>query len=205
MVTLGAEVSSFKALVAGATTEYRNSVVPGGTVDGELTEASGLLGYQFFAGNVRFRAFGGVDWQNNDLSPPDSTNPVSGSETDFVATGNITTVGPRPLYFDLFSSYAITNQTYWARGRVGYNFGRIVIGPEGWFYGNENFNSQRAGAFIKVPIAPRLAVTASGGFNFVANDKFFNEIGDVFSSGSFGGLGGVTNGGYGTVSLSTWF
>jgi hypothetical protein len=81
----------------------------------------------------------------------------------------------------------------------------VIIGPEGWFYGNENFNSQRAGAFIKVPIAPRLAVTASGGFNFVANDEFFNEIGNMFSSGEFGGLGGITNGGYGTVSISTWF
>jgi len=188
--------------------EYRNSAVPGGTVDGELTEASGLLGYQFFAGNVRFRAFGGVDWQNNHLSPPDPTNPVSGSETNFVATGNLTTVGPRLLYFDLFGSYTITNRTYWARGRLGYKFGasrRIIIGPEGWFYGNENFNSQRAGAFITVPIGPRLSLTGSGGFNFVANKAFFNEIGGVFSSGEFGGLGGITNGGYGTVSISTWF
>jgi len=188
--------------------QYRNSAVTGGTVDGELVEASGLLGYQFFAGNVRIRAFGGVDWQNNHLSPPDPSNPVSGSETDFVATGNFTTVGPRLLYLDLFGSYSITNQTYWARGRLGYKFGAlrtITVGPEGWFYGNENFNSQRAGAFIKFPLGPRLSVTASGGFNFVANNEFFNEIGGVFSSGEFGGLGGITNGGYGTVSISTWF
>jgi hypothetical protein len=185
--------------------DYVNPAVPGGNVNADLTEASGLLGYQFFAGNVRFRALGGVDWQDNDLSPPDPSNPVSGSETGFVAAGNVTTVGPRPFYFDLFGSYSITNQSYWSRGRIGYNFRRIVIGPEGWFYGNENFNSQRAGAFIKAPIAPRLAITVSGGFNFVANDEFLQTFGDAFTSGSFGGLGGISDGGYGTVSLSTWF
>ena len=188
--------------------DYLNSEVAGGKVNADLTEASGLLGYQFFAGNVRFRAFGGVDWQDNDLSPPDPANPVSGNETDFIATGAITTTGPKPLYFDLFGSYSIVNQTYWSKARIGYNFGRLVIGPEGAFYGNENFNSQRAGAFIKFPLAPRLSVTLAGGFNFVANDEFFEELGgdlEEVSTGSFGGLGGITDGGYGNISISTWF
>ena len=181
--------------------DYLNSAVPGGSVNADLTEASGLVGYQFFSGNVRFRGFGGVDWQDNDLSPADPANPVSGKETGFVTTASVTTVDPKPLYFDLFGSYSITNQTYWSRGRIGYNFGRVVIGPEGAFYGNENFNSQRAGAFIKFPLGKRLDVTAAGGFNFVANDEISNGI----VSGEFGGLGGITDGGYGSVSISTWF
>jgi hypothetical protein len=188
--------------------DYLNSAVPGGRVNADLTEASGLIGYQFFAGNVRFRGFGGVDWQENDLSPPDPANPVSGSEADFVATASVTTVGPKPLYFDLFGSYSIVNQTYWSKARIGYNFGRVVIGPEGAFYGNENFNSQRAGAFIKFPLAKRLAVTLAGGFNFVANDEFFEDLGAGFErvpSGEFGGLGGITDSGYGNISISTWF
>ena len=181
--------------------EYFNSGAPDGKVHADLTEASGLLGYQFFAGDIRFRAFGGVDWQDNDLSPPDQANPVSGRETDFVATGNITTVSPKPLYFNLFGSYSIANQTYWSKARVGYNFGRLVIGPEGAFYGNENFNSQRAGAFVRFPLARRLDATLAGGFNFVINDEFFDD----FGSNSFGGLGGITDSGYGNISLSTWF
>jgi hypothetical protein len=44
-------------------------------------------------------------------------------------------------------------------------------------------------------------VIVAGGFNFVANDEFFDELG----SGSFGGLGGISDGGYGNVSISTWF
>ena len=73
---------------------------------------------------------------------------------------------------------------------------------------NENFNSQRAGAFITFPLASRLALTLAGGFNFVANDEFFEELESGFKkipAGSFGGLGGITDGGYGNVSISTWF
>ena len=66
--------------------DYRNSAVPGGRVDAELIEASGLLGYQVIAGRVVLSAAAGVDWQDNRLSPNDPTNPVSGSETDFIAT-----------------------------------------------------------------------------------------------------------------------
>ncbi len=68
---------------------------------------------------------------------------------------------------------------------LGVRLGRVVIGPEGAFFGNVNFNSQRAGAFIKFPLGKRLDVTAAGGLNFVANDEIFKGIG----SGEFGGLG----------------
>jgi hypothetical protein len=188
--------------------QYLNSAVSSGRVDAELTEASGLVGYQFFTGNLRFRAFGGVDWQNTNLSPPDPANPVSGSETDFVATADVETVGSNPLYFDLFGSYSITNQTYSSKARIGYNFGRVVVGPEGAFYGNENFNSQRAGAFLKFPLSRKLQVTLAGGFNFVANDEFFEELGgglQEVTTGAFGGLGGITDSSYGNISITTWF
>jgi hypothetical protein len=181
--------------------KYLNSGVPGGTVNADLTEGSGLAGYQFYTGNVRFKTFVGVDWQNNALHPPDPTNPVSGSRTGVLVTGDAETAGPRPLYFDLYGSFSSVNNTYWSKARLGYNFGRVVIGPEGAFYGNENFNSERAGAFIKFPIFRKLDVTLSGGFNFVANKQFLNELG----SGSFGGLGGIIDSGYGNVSVSTWF
>jgi hypothetical protein len=181
--------------------KYLNSGVPGGTVDGDITEGSGLIGYQFYTGNVRFRTFVGFDWQDNSLHPRDPANPVSGSQTGVVVTADLETVGPRPFYYDLYGSFASANDTYWSKVRVGYNFGRVVIGPEGAFYGDENFHSERAGAFIKFPLFRKLDVTMAGGFNFVDNNQFFNELG----SGSFAGLGGIIDSGYGNVSISTWF
>jgi hypothetical protein len=109
-------------------------------------------------------------------------------------------------------AYSIVNGTYWAKARMGYKFGaarRFAIGPEGAFYGNENQNAEGIGAFLSVPVGERLYLSFGGGFKFVANDEFFKNIGTGFESlvaeGSFGGLAGLTDGGYASVSLSTWY
>ena len=188
--------------------EYPNSGVPGGIVNGDLYEVSGLLGYQFYAGNVKFAAFAGVDWQDNRLSPNDPANPVNGSETDFLTTASMETTGPSRVYLKLYGGYTIVNETYWAKTRIGYKIGegrRWKIGPEGAFYGNENTNNQQLGAFMSIPLGQKFDVTVSGGYNFVANKQFFEEFGDAFATGSFGGIGGLTDGGYANVTLSTWF
>jgi hypothetical protein len=191
---------------------YLNSSVPGGKVDADLTELSVLLGYQVFAGKVELSASAGVDWQDTRLSPKDDTNPVAGSETDFIATANMEAPLSERFDFKLYGAYSIVNETYWAKSRIGYKFGesrRFKVGPEGAFYGNENQDSQQVGAFISVPVGKRLDLSFAGGFNFVANDEFFEELESggrtLFSAGSFGGLGGLTDGGYASVTLSTWF
>ncbi len=183
---------------------YFNSVVPGGKVDAKLTELSALLGYQVFVGKVELSASAGVDWQDTRLSPKDPTNSTSGSEIDFITTASMKTPLSERLDLKLYGGYSIVNETYWAKGRIGYKLGksrRVKIGPEGAFYGNENQNSQQAGAFISFPLGKRLDLSLAGRFNFVTNDEFFTKIG----SGSFGGLGGLTDGGYASVTLSTWF
>jgi hypothetical protein len=209
IVALNGDISRRGFLIQGigdfGNYNYLNSAVPGGKVNADFTEASGLLGYQVFAGNVRFASFVGVDWQDDSLHPPDPTNPISGSRTGFMVTGDVKTVGPQRLYYDLYGSFSTAFDTYWAKARVGYNFGKIVIGPDGAFYGNENSHSQRAGAFINFPLhlfrKPGFNVSVAGGFNFVTN----KEIPTSTTSDFFGGLGGLVNGGYGNVSISTFF
>ena len=186
--------------------QYPSSTIPKGTIHSDFTELSASLGYQVYVGSVSLLAYGGVDYQNNDLSPPDPTNPVSGSETNFIAGGAIERrQWDKPLYFKFSGNYTIANKSYWSKGRIGYNFGKVIIGPEGAAYGNETFNSERAGAFITFPLRWGLSMDASGGFNFVANKQFFETIGTSVETLSFGGLGGLTNGGYGHVSISRSF
>ena len=188
--------------------EYPNSGVPGAIVNGDLYEVSGLLGYQFFAGNFKIAAFGGVDWQDNRLSPNDPSNPVNGSQTDFITTASMETTGTDLVYLKLYGGYSIVNETYWAKARIAPKLGqdrRLKIGPEGAFYGNENSNNQQLGAFMSIPLGQNFDLTVAGGYNFVANDEFFEQIGDSFATGSFGGIGGLTDGGYANVTLSTWF
>ena len=191
--------------------QYPNSAVPG-NVDAELAELSGLLGYQVFLGKVALTASGGVDWQDTRLSPKDPFNPVSGSGTDFIATASMKTPLSKRVDLKLSGAYSIVNETYWAKAKIGYKIGksrRVVVGPEGAFFGNENQNTQRVGAFVSLPLAERLYVSFAGGFNFVANEEFFEQLESggetLFATGEFGGLGGLTDGGYASVSLSTWF
>jgi hypothetical protein len=191
---------------------YFNSDVPGGRVDAELTEVSGLLGYQLVAGKVTLSGSAGVDWQDNKLSPNDPTNPVSGSETDFIAAASIKAPLAQRLDLKLDGAYSIVNGTYWAKARIGYKVGKsgkITIGPEGAFYGNKNQNAEGIGAFVSVPLGRRLYLSFDGGFKFVANDEFFETVNTGFEAlvteGSFGGLAGLTDGGYVGVSLSTWY
>lgn len=187
---------------------YFNSAVPGGRVNAELTEASGLLGYQVVAGKVILSASAGADWQDNRLSPKDPTNPVSGSQTDFIAAASMKAPLSERLDLKLNGGYSIVNGTYWAKARIGYKFGqsrRFKIGPEGAFYGNENQNAEGVGAFISIPVSNRLDLSFDGGFKFVANEQFFETVGSQIAEGSFGGLAGLTNGGYASVTLSTWY
>jgi hypothetical protein len=191
---------------------YFNSAVPGGKVDAELTELSGLLGYQWVLGKVGLSASAGADWQDNSLSPKDPMNPVSGTETDFVVGAGMRVPFSERLDLKLNGGYSVVNETYSAKARIGYKFGkslRYVIGTEGAFYGNVNQNSEGIGAFVSVPLGKRLYLNVDGGFKFVANDEFFETVetgfGTLVTEGSFGGLAGLTNGGYLGVSLSTWY
>ena len=95
--------------------EYPNSAVSGGIVNGELAQLSALLGYQFFLGRVAFSALGGVDWQDTKLTPNDPFNPVSGSETDFVATANMKTPLGERLDLKLSGGYSVVYESYWAK------------------------------------------------------------------------------------------
>jgi hypothetical protein len=189
---------------------YFNSAVRGGRVNAQLTEASGLLGYQVVAGKVVLSASAGVYWQDNNLSPSDPTNPVSGSETDFVTAASIKAPLSERVDLKLNGGYSIANQTYYAKARIGYKFGksrRFKIGPEGAFYGNENQNAEGVGAFLSIPITKRFDLSFAGGFKFVANNEFFETVqsgfGTLVAQGSFGGLAGLTNAGYAGVTLST--
>ena len=115
------------------------------------------------------------------------------------------------LDLELNGGYSIVNETYSAKARIGYKFGklrRFTIGSEGTFYGYVNQNAEGVGAFISMPIGKRLSLSLDGGFKFVANDEFFETVktgfGTLIAEGSFGGLAGLTDGAYVSATLSTW-
>jgi len=181
--------------------DYSTTGVPGGKVDGDATWLRGMLGYQTFAWDMRLAAYAGVDWQNNELHPKDTSNPVAGGETGFIIDAEMETLKPSDIYFGLIGQYSTANEWYWSRLRTGYGFGRVIIGPEGILFGNVGFDAQRAGAFLDVPVKLGrdlvFDVTFSGGYQW---------IGGIGSGGQDGAnVGGDSDSGYGNISFYTVF
>jgi hypothetical protein len=180
--------------------EYDSSSVPGGEVDADLTMLRGMVGYQWFTPGIRVAGYVGVDWQDNDLNPKDPENPVEGSETGFLVSGEFETVESKPFYLGAIGQYSTAHDTYWSQARVGWRFGNFVVGPEGIFMGNITYDAQRAGAFVSVPL--NLArdvyfeVTLSGGYQWISDDDDGQD---------FGGIGGTSDGAYGNIGFSTAF
>jgi cellulose biosynthesis protein BcsS len=142
-----------RALAGYAWYDYVGGV---GHVDGRATVADLMIGYQQVMGNMRVAGFIGLDYQDHRLSPNDPFNHVNGTETGVKVVGDVSSLVGNPLFFNLLGSLSTAFDSYSARLRIGYNFGgSLVIGPEGWVFGNSFGDFQRVGVFLQMdtPIA----------------------------------------------------
>jgi hypothetical protein len=180
--------------------DYRNNDVPGGRVDAVPISADLMIGYYGSVGQAAYwNVLVGVGIEDNELDPNDPSNPVAGSEVGFKVAAEIEADDERSLYYHLEGDYTTAFDTYWSRARIGYGFGSVIVGPEGTFFGDETFNSQRIGGFLRFPLSlfrgwQPVAIIA-GGYEFV------HEKDGGPSGGGFGGIGGSGDGPYGTASL----
>ena len=172
--------------------DYSQPSLPGGKVDGDIVQLSGLIGYMFVRQGGSVGIYVGVDYQDHDLSPADPSNQISGDEVGFKVAGDIRHTTNRH-YLTLEGSYSTAFDSYWSRARAGLTFDRITFGPEGLALGNASFDAQRIGGFLLVrhQLTPRLPVelTLSGGYQF---------LDDSVGSSSFAGGEGA----YGAVNFS---
>lgn len=177
--------------VGGVVGQYDYNL-PAGTVDADVSGIDVMLGYQNFVEGVRISGYGGYDYRHTDLSIADPSNSSEGNQSGVKAQLEITTVDTAPYYVSLIGSYSTRNDSYWTRGRAGYQFSSFVIGPEGLAMGDEGYNQIRYGAFtqFRIPfesvIGSDLALSVSGGY--------------VDSSGTRG-----SSGPYGNASFSVTF
>jgi len=170
--------------------EYDNVLVPGGVVDGDGVQGDVMVGYMWHRDLVTFSAYVGVEYQDYDLTPNDPTSDVNGSEVGFKVAADLTSVYNSPFYFGLSGSYSTAFNTYWTRGRIGYNAGRFVIGPEVTALGNDGSDAHRVGGFatIRFELSPAISSEVTGyvGHQFLDEDK-----GNSSTHGGEGTYGGV--------------
>lgn len=187
--------------------DYRNNSVPGGEVDVVPMSADFLIGYYGALGQAAYwNLMIGVGLEHNELDPNDRSNPIRGSEVGFKVAGEIESDDElRKFYYHLEGDYTTAYETYWSRVRLGYGQGRMKFGPEGTFFGDETFNSQRVGGFLRFPV--RLSqrfnpvIIFAGGYEFVDSD----DTGSVGFGAAGASSDGSDNGGYGTASLEFAF
>ncbi len=151
-----------RGMASYGTYSYDTTAVVGGNVDGDAAGIELSVGYQWVNPDNRISVYGGIDHQNHDLSPSDAANSVNGSETGAALQVEIETLGS-PWYGGLIGKYSSAYDSYWVRGRVGYAFGNMNIGPEVILGGNDEYDETRYGLFLNVPVSQSTTVSLSAG------------------------------------------
>ena len=173
-------------------------------VDGDYWTGDLMLGYLWVRGGLDIAVMFGGEYQKRKATAifyPDEEIPfgLGGRGTDnewgFKVGASIETNGNdnRPIYFALEGTYSTAFESYYALGRIGYDFGRFTFGPEAWALGDDSGDAQRVGAFLKldVPFGTTFStIIGSAGYQF-SNESFAGEFG--------------AEGAYATVELRTAF
>lgn len=162
--------------------DYDTTGVVGGNVEGEAIGAELGVGYQWVNPGSRVSLYAGIDHQDHDLSPADATNSVNGDETGAQIQAEIETLGT-PWYGSLIGKYSSAFDTHWVRGRVGYTFGNITVGPEALSAGNDEYEETQFGLFLNMPISNGVTLSVSAGHREAEGDNARDD-----QSGGYAGL-----------------
>lgn len=165
-------------------------------IDGDGWQGDAMIGYKISRGHWWASAMVGIDWQSHGLTPFDPGSLVRGTEVGFKTALDFATLRDKgPIYLAASGNYSTAFDSYWARGRIGGNLGRITIGPEAIALGNDAFDAHRFGGFaiFDLPLSRTfsLEVTLSGGYQFV--------------DGNGGGGSGGGEGAYFGIGVSSVF
>ncbi|HDL16957.1 MAG TPA: cellulose biosynthesis protein BcsS [Rhizobiales bacterium] len=174
-----------KALTGIGAYEY-SGALPGvagsAGFDGDVALAQLLGGYQWRRGEWTLKAYAGVGFETHDLSPGDPDNSVNGGE--FGAVGQIElwrNLGDAG-WLSLDASYADVFASYWTQLRLGRRMrGRVSAGLETGLSGNEEYDSARAGGFLRYNLGGT-ELTLSGG---VSGDYLAEDFGGYAAFGLY--------------------
>lgn len=175
-----------RAFVGVGQYDYQNFGVPGANITGTLFDADAGLGYRHVTQHLVLGTFAALHVRDRNLSMIDPANNVG---TDWgVRFGADATGTYNNFYYSAQGQVSSVEWAVWARARLGYQFGRITIGPEYVYIHDAMFNERRVGGFVTAQITSKLSVSAS------------------FGSSDFGSsTGGAGNTPYGGLAMSFTF
>lgn len=180
---LGENGLLLRGVALGGEYDYDTTAVAGGDVDADMVRAELSLGYQWFLSAVRLSLYVGIDHQDHDLSPDDPMNSVEGSETGVIGQAELETLG-KGWYLSLMGNSSSANDSYWARGRIGYAFDQVNIGPEIGAAGNDEYEEDRYGVYVTFNATDSVKISLSGGHSDTDGDDNVKDDDGGYLTGS---------------------
>lgn len=152
-----------RGMVGGGEYSYYNPALQDSTVTGRLLDADLGVGYRAVMPGLTLSAFAAAHVRDRNLDNNDPSNDLStgtrwGARFGLEATGNIS-----GFYYSAIGQISTVETAIWTRGRIGYNFGRVTVGPEFIYLNDAMFDERRFGGFVTVQVLNNLSVTASAG------------------------------------------
>lgn len=140
-----------------------------------------LLGYLFTAPGYYMSVSGGVDFANNNETPPGSV--TDGSKVGAVAQYSFETTSSNAFYAQSYGSYSTTNRSTYFHAKAGYKMSRIRFGPE-FTYADDRGGrpTLRFGGFVgDIPVGQKVSMTISAGYQKEQDpgvaDRFYAAVG----------------------------
>jgi hypothetical protein len=135
-----------------------------------------MVGYTAIRNGIWLGGYVGVDVQRDDLSPNDPTNSVAGTDVGAKFAAELLTIDQRDLFVSAYGSYSTAFDRYFARFQVGPQRDGYAGGLELTALGDDEWDGQRTGAFVKVPLTilganAGTVLSLSGGYQFSDRDS----------------------------------
>ena len=144
---------------------YASAVAVGGNIDGRMSAYDVLIGYQKISQSFVTRIYVGLDFEGHHLSPDNLSDTNRGNAYGVHVRGELETPYYSPYYGSLLASYGSAKDRYWVRGRAGYNFQGVILGPEAMATGNRESHEQRVGGFVTLRSAVPFELSMSAGYS----------------------------------------
>lgn len=139
--------------IIGGYGEYRyqgGAQVDDATVNGSVTFADLLIGYQTKFAATTIKAFAGINADLQHLDPDDPDNVVSGDEIGWKAVLEGWTDITPATWAALDLSFASAHDSFSSRLRLGYRlWPELSVGVEAGAFGNAESEAGRGGAFVR--------------------------------------------------------
>lgn len=152
-----------RGFVGGGYYDYNATGLQVSEVSSRLFDADLGIGYRHVTQYLTLGAFAAVHVRDRNMGFNDPSNDLStgtrwGARFGLEATGNI-----NGFYYSAIGQVSTVETAIWSRGRIGYTFGRVTVGPEFIYLNDAMFDERRFGGFVTVQVLNNLSVTASAG------------------------------------------